>query len=65
MSVNNGRISPAASSDLRERVVNGSQRNSSIAWMRQDSSTGGDSYFVSTSSRELSTKVRIPRKSDT
>jgi hypothetical protein len=59
-----GRILPAASSDLRERVVNESQRNLSIAWMRQDSSTD-DSYFVSTSSRELSTKVRLPRKSDT
>jgi hypothetical protein len=40
MSVNNGQILPAASSDLRERVVNGSQRNLSIAWMRQDSSAG-------------------------
>jgi hypothetical protein len=39
MNINNGRILPAASSDLRERVVNESQRNLSIAWMRQDSST--------------------------
>ena len=62
--VSNGRILPAESNDLHERVVNENQRNLSIAWMRRGSSTD-DNYFVSTSSKELSTEVQLPRKSDT
>ena len=64
MSVNDGGILPAASSDLRERVVNESQRNLSIAWMKQGLSTD-KSYFVSTSTASSRELVRLPRKSDT